>query len=139
MQSSDSTPAFLRLARRPQVALLGPAHAAQAPPPGLRAPPPGPGRPRPRRWQRTFGFHAPEAAALAPPLTRSSGFQSGSPGPRAMELRAADREQLACPNLPTRLAPCGGRGEVETGRGGGNPPPVSPQASPWPAGSEAGG
>lgn len=51
-----------------------------------------------------FRLPVAKAAAGALPVPRGPGFQPGSPGPRAMELRAADQEQPAGPNLPARLA-----------------------------------
>ena len=88
-----------------QAALVSPATAVQPCPqracllPVLANPAPAAGSDRP------FSFQLPEAAATAPPPPRGSGFLPGSSGSRVMELGAADREQPARPNLPSRLAP----------------------------------
>lgn len=99
----QTTPSCRRPGRRPRNSVFSCAGGAR--------------RPRPRCRLRAFGFQAPEAVASAPLLTRGFGFQLGSPGPRAMEFRAADREQPAHPNLPNPLAPGWGRGRWKRDEG----------------------
>lgn len=71
-------------------------------------------RPRLRLRPCWFDLQPQEAEAAAPPPPRGSGFDPGSPGPRDMELRAADREPPARPASSTWLAPGPGEGAVES-------------------------